>query len=846
MANEFKIKNGLILGPLPSQPVISIQDTSASIVADASSILVTGKAIYDYVRPFATNSSVGLALVPFATNASIGTAAFAKNASLGLYVQKAGDTMTGTLQINSNLGVTGNITKVKFATNTINNYQYDGIPTLEFMSLIPAAINNKLRFIPAFLQEESTDGSTWITSTRASANQLADIMIGEGQTQSFYVIPNSSIGVSGYYRLTWDATQVGGDAILNALYIYNNTEGNIVNIKIDRFDNPTSTWVDIVNGNVNNWPGLTYIPHTTFRLNGGYPGWGEGWSQKARITFSKTSVNPAGGFQLWAIEWFGGYPPGKRNVESYDRDKNVTFPGVINSWIDGNSTIWNAKLDSTALYPYATNTSVGLAIQNFSTNASVNTALGYFIKSASLGSDFVWVAGLLDVSIATGVSSLASLSDVSITDISSNQFLQYDFEISKWKNVSAIDVSLYFWELSTALLREASIGTGLTWNAGMLDVSASTISDASINFLYDWDLSQDASIIRIDVSLNDTVDALSVFLPNASIGTGFAWVAGMLDVSVATITSDTSILASRVFYDPLTLDPALAMPSAVGGISAGTTVADLSGNNVTVILNDLLFPTVQPTLNAPYGTFTMSPTTTLYEVSTNISSLQFTTTFNQGSIYNGATYQNVRSGSCNNYDYTGSNLVDASSNTSPNIQSFSYDVQYASQSWSCQIGYNQGPQPLNNKGGNATTGPLAAGALTAASTRSIEGSYPYYATTTDINTLTKQTLLALATTPIPNTGNGFILAGETGDIPDVIKQKFEIPSARLSLHALTGIKTYSTVSEAWAYEGGSAASSLTTWTVSASTNTIQGYITNYSLYTYAGTKRDSTKIYLEF
>ncbi|GAG29462.1 unnamed protein product, partial [marine sediment metagenome] len=50
MAGEFKIKTGLILGvPSTSQPVNSIKDTSISIVADASSILATGKAVYDFV-----------------------------------------------------------------------------------------------------------------------------------------------------------------------------------------------------------------------------------------------------------------------------------------------------------------------------------------------------------------------------------------------------------------------------------------------------------------------------------------------------------------------------------------------------------------------------------------------------------------------------------------------------------------------------------------------------------------------------------------------------------------------------------------------------------------------------
>ena len=49
MAGEFKIKTGLLLGAPTTQPVTSIKDTSISITSDASSLLVTGKAIFDYV-----------------------------------------------------------------------------------------------------------------------------------------------------------------------------------------------------------------------------------------------------------------------------------------------------------------------------------------------------------------------------------------------------------------------------------------------------------------------------------------------------------------------------------------------------------------------------------------------------------------------------------------------------------------------------------------------------------------------------------------------------------------------------------------------------------------------------
>jgi hypothetical protein len=236
----------------------------------------------------------------------------------------------------------------------------------------------------------------------------------------------------------------------------------------------------------------------------------------------------------------------------------------------------------------------------------------------------------------------------------------------------------------------------------------------------------------------------------------------------------------------------------------------------------------------------MSPATTLYEVSTNLS-LQFTTSLNRGSIYNGAIYQNFRSGSVNYYNYTGSNLIDASSSISPNVQSFSYDIAYGNQSWSCVVSHDEGPQPLDNKGNNAVAGPLSAGNLIASSARTIEGAYPYFANTVSIETQTKQTLVAMSSNPAP-TSLGMALVTESGGS----KQAFEIPNARLSLSNLSGIRTYNTVSSQWEYELGSNTLSLTRWTTSSTFENIQGYNIPYTKYTYNGPDRSGVNIRLEF
>lgn len=210
---------------------------------------------------------------------------------------------------------------IKRQTNTVNNNL--GTPSVEEMALFHGQFNNKLRFIPAFAQEQSTDGITWVTSTRATTNQLIDIMLGEGQTGGFSAIPAPVVGVPGAaYRLTWDASQTGY-ICLNAFYTYNSTNGNQIRFKIEQYHN-TNGWSEVSNGIIGNWPGHVYLPHSAIWFSTSPSQIG-----KVRITFQITTAGYANAFDLYSIEWFGGYPAGRRNVEYYDRDKNVVFPARI-------------------------------------------------------------------------------------------------------------------------------------------------------------------------------------------------------------------------------------------------------------------------------------------------------------------------------------------------------------------------------------------------------------------------------------------------------------------------------------------------------------------------------------
>ena len=283
------------------------------------------------------------------------------------------------------------------------------------------------------------------------------------------------------------------------------------------------------------------------------------------------------------------------------------------------------------------------------------------------------------------------------------------------------------------------------------------------------------------------------------------------------------------------------MVSTVGGYLAGTLVNDLKGDSLIKMWDDLLFPTANPTLTGPSGTFVMAPTTALYEVA-DTATLTFTTTLNRGSISPQYSADSpYRSGLPNNFDFTGTGLIDASSSSIPYVHApIDVSILVGNQSWSAAIGYDGGVQPYNNKGVEYDSS-LAAGSLSASPTRTIEGVYPLFATTSTITVLTKQTLLSMSTGTTP----GYTLVAETGGN----KQKFDIPdkwTGAPTNNPLVGVQQYNTFSSVWEYPGGSAAASLLLWNTSATTQTIQSVVENYTRYTYNGTDRSSVQIRLIF
>ena len=311
----------------------------------------------------------------------------------------------------------------------------------------------------------------------------------------------------------------------------------------------------------------------------------------------------------------------------------------------------------------------------------------------------------------------------------------------------------------------------------------------------------------------------------------------VIDNSTGVLEFESQGSASGV-YDS-NLDPSVEMPEDVGGIPAGTAVADLEGDTFNQMWDNLLFPTAFPNLVSPNNGFGKGSTNTLQEIGATIN-ITFTATFSRGSInpQYPPTSSPFRSGLPNTYTYTGAQIAGSYSSTSlSNSQSATnYSVLLGYQSWTNTVSYDAGVQPYDSKG-DPYASPLPAG-TTASKTQRVEGVYPIFATTVNISTLTKQSLVSMIT------GNNvtYTLVAESGGQ----KQKVDIPNSWLTSRPLVGIQQFNTASNQWEYPGGSAAASLTIWTTSLVSQTIQGNPINYTRYTHNSTDRGSVQIRLVF
>lgn len=211
-----------------------------------------------------------------------------------------------------------------------------------------------------------------------------------------------------------------------------------------------------------------------------------------------------------------------------------------------------------------------------------------------------------------------------------------------------------------------------------------------------------------------------------------------LKITMIDGSSKTVDLAEILKYKSALSDD-IATVNNLGGIPAGTTVAQLKNKTFSQLFDELIFPTVNPTFEAPTASLSLkntSTTPTVQEVGTTGASVpvaaSFNTGYNPGAIRIAGVKKQNRGGALN----SGSSFIYI--NNSPNAKIFPTEIPEGAIVYKYRAAYQQGPQPLNSKGNNYQT-PLPAGTVDSTAV-TITGVYPYFTNKDDNKAFAKLSL----------------------------------------------------------------------------------------------------------
>lgn len=194
-------------------------------------------------------------------------------------------------------------------------------------------------------------------------------------------------------------------------------------------------------------------------------------------------------------------------------------------------------------------------------------------------------------------------------------------------------------------------------------------------------------------------------------------IGGTVDLSPYAKKSDISYTTD--------LPDSLVVPQTIGGINKGTKVSDLEGSTISQMFDNLLFPEVQPAIQAPSATIHFKDTFSsngVYEVgATAPIAANFNTSFNRGTCTVVGQADKNRAG---NLD-SGNSFIYYGGNTS--AKTLPAKVTLGTMQYNYHAAYAQGDTLVTSKGNKAsvTPNPLPAGSVNS-SNLTIFGTYPYY------------------------------------------------------------------------------------------------------------------------
>ena len=186
------------------------------------------------------------------------------------------------------------------------------------------------------------------------------------------------------------------------------------------------------------------------------------------------------------------------------------------------------------------------------------------------------------------------------------------------------------------------------------------------------------------------------------------------------------------------LDPTVATVEKLGGIDAGTTVAQLTGKSYDEIFDTLIFPTVNPTFTAPSASISLKSYQNVQEIGANApTEANFNVSFNAGAITLAGKKQNNRAGA---QDTEASKILYGSSK----VESLPEKVVAGAMDYYYRAAYAEGPQPKDSKGNNYQT-PLAAGSVDSGKT-TVTGYRAAYSGLVSTNAITEEVIKGMTKT----------------------------------------------------------------------------------------------------
>lgn len=272
--------------------------------------------------------------------------------------------------------------------------------------------------------------------------------------------------------------------------------------------------------------------------------------------------------------------------------------------------------------------------------------------------------------------------------------------------------------------------------------------------------------------------------------------------------SDKTVDLAEILKYKSALADDIATVNALGGIPAGTTVAQLKNKSFSQLFDELIFPTVNPTFEAPTAYLSLKSTSTpiIQEVGTTGASVPVAASFNTG--YNPGTIKIAGVRKQNRGGDLKSNESFIYINNDPASKEFPTEIPEGSITYKYRAAYAQGPQPLDSKGNNYQT-PLPAGTVDSAAI-TINGVYPYFTNKDNNEAFAK---LALTTS---NTLNAVQFKAEAPN-----KHTFKIPAK----YTLTKVELLNTLSGKYENYG------IDKFTKTTENIEVQGKQVSYAVYT---------------